>query len=157
MSKSTTKVESTVAELVAAFPDVFSLDPALVRPVKLGIKDDLYGQSAISHQRITAALRAYCNSAHYLEACTERTVRINLAGEPTGPVTATEAHHAREGLAALAKVAAKQASKIANAASAPKAARTPNGAGTGKSSPRAAPAAPMASDTIISPAKVPGS
>jgi ProQ/FINO family len=54
MSKSVGKVEITIAELVAAFHAAFTLDRTLVRPVKLGIKDDLYGQSAISHRRITA-------------------------------------------------------------------------------------------------------
>jgi ProP effector len=88
MSKSVGKVEITIAELVAAFPAAFTLDRTLVRPVKLGIKDDLYGQSAISHRRITAALRSYCNSVHYLRASTEGAVRIDLTGEPAGTVTA---------------------------------------------------------------------
>jgi hypothetical protein len=30
------------------------------RPFKLGIKDDLFEQSKISHRRIVAALRSYC-------------------------------------------------------------------------------------------------
>src|SRR5262245_37168648 len=68
MSYSGTKVKTTIAELVVAFPAAFTLDPTLVRPVKLGIKDDLYARSAISRRRITAALRFYCNSAHYLSA-----------------------------------------------------------------------------------------
>jgi ProP effector len=113
MSESVTRVKAAIAELVAAFPHAFTLDPMLVRPLKLGIKDDLFGQSAISHRRITAALRAYCNSVHYLRASTEGAVRINLAGEAVGTVTATEAHHSREGLAALPKARTKGASKIA--------------------------------------------
>jgi ProQ/FINO family len=60
---SATKVETAIAELAAAFPATFTLDPTLVRPVKLGIKDDIYAQSAVSRRRITAALRSYCNSA----------------------------------------------------------------------------------------------
>src|SRR5271167_2764762 len=114
MSNSATKVETTIAELVVAFPAAFTLDPTLIRPVKLGIKDDLYAQCAISRRRITAALRSYCNSEHYLRASAEGAPRIGLAGEPAGTVTATEARHATEGLAALAKVAAKQASKVAS-------------------------------------------
>jgi hypothetical protein len=98
VSDSVTKVEAAISELVAAFPATFTLDPKLVRPVKLGIKNDLYGQSAFSRRRITAALRAYCNSAPYLTASIEGTVRIDLAGEPAGAVTATEARHAREAL-----------------------------------------------------------
>jgi sRNA-binding protein len=41
-------------------------------------------------------------------------VRIDLTGEPAGTVTATEAQHAMESSAALAKVAAKRASKVAS-------------------------------------------
>jgi hypothetical protein len=107
---SVTKVEAAISELVAAFPATFTLDPTLVRPVKLGIKNDLYGQSAMSHRRITAALRAYCNSAQYLQVSIEGAVRIDLAGEPSGAVTGPEAHHARE---SLAKSNAKGTRKIA--------------------------------------------
>jgi ProQ/FINO family len=61
-----------------------------------------------------AALRSYCNSMHYLRASTEGAVRIDLTGEPAGTVTAIEARHATECLAALAKIAAR-AGTIRNA------------------------------------------
>jgi sRNA-binding protein len=157
MSKSVGKVEITIAELVAAFPAAFTLDRTLVRPVKLGIKDDLYGQSAISHRRITAALRFYCNSVHYLSASTEGAVRIDLTGEPAGTVTATQARHATEGLAALAKIAAKRASKVASATMST---QTPKGTGTGKLSSRVATAVPKGSDisnrTLATESPTPG-
>jgi RNA chaperone ProQ/FINO-like protein len=41
MSDGVTRVKAAISELVAAFPAVFTLDPMLVRPLKLGIKDDL--------------------------------------------------------------------------------------------------------------------
>jgi sRNA-binding protein len=141
MSNSATKVETTIAELVVAFPAAFTLDPTLVRPVKLGIKDDIYTQSAISRRRITAALRSYCNSVDYLRVSTEGAVRIDLTGEPAGTVTTTEARHATERLASLVKVAAKRASKVASASSG---VQTPKDAGT--ESPRAATAAPKTPD-----------
>ena len=131
MSSNVTKVKATIAELVAAFPAAFTLDPALVRPVKLGIRNDLYAQSAISRRRIRAALRTYCNNVHYLKASTEGAVRIDLAGEPAGTVTATEARHARDGLAAHDEAAVK-GTKVANS---PRGSQTPQGAGTGRSSP----------------------
>jgi sRNA-binding protein len=143
MSNSATKAETAIAELVVAFPAAFTLDPTLVRPLKLGIKDDIYAQSAISRRHIKAALRSYCNSVHYLAASTEGAMRIDLTGEPAGTVTATEARHATERLAVLAKVAAKRAGKVASAS---RCAQMSRGAGTGKSSPRAATAAPKASD-----------
>ena len=131
MSSNLTKVKATIAELVAAFPAAFTLEPALVRPVKLGIRNDLYAQSAISRRRITAALRSYCNNVHYLKASTEGAVRIDLAGEPAGTVTATEARHAMDGLAAHDEAVVKD-TKVA---SSPRDSQTPQGAGTGRSSP----------------------
>jgi ProP effector len=124
MSDGVTKVKTAISELVVAFPAAFTLDPMLVRPLKLGIKDDLYGQSAISHRRITAALRAYCNSVHYLKASTEGAARIDLAGEAAGTVTATEAYHARERLAALPKARPKGTSNIAGSPGDPTASKS---------------------------------
>jgi ProP effector len=123
MSDSAAKVEAAISELVAAFPAAFTLDPMLVRPVKLGIKDDLCPQSTISRGRISAALRSYCHSVPYLTASTEGAIRIDLAGGPAGAVTATEAQHAMEELAALSKVVTKRARKVAGA---PGNVQTPN-------------------------------
>jgi ProP effector len=126
MSDLAAKMDAPLSELAAAFPAAFSLDPNMVRPVKLGIKKDLYEQSAISHRRIAAALRTYCNSVQYLEASVEGAVRIDLTGEPAGAVTVIEAQHARETLAALAKQArGKGGTKIAGA---PSASEAPEGA-----------------------------
>jgi sRNA-binding protein len=111
-------IKATIIELAAAFPSAFNLDPTLVRPMKLGIKDDLFERSAISHRRIAAALRSYCNSLHYLRASTEGAVRIDLAGSPSGTVTATEARHAMEALATICKSTAKHESNIVSATSA---------------------------------------
>jgi sRNA-binding protein len=142
MSNSATKVETAIAELVVAFPAAFTLDPTQVRPVKLGIRNDIYGQSAISRRCIKAALRSYCNSVHYLRASTEGALRIDLTGEPVGTVTATEVRHATERLAVLTKVAAKRPGEVASAS---RGVKTLRGAGTGKPSSRAATAAPKAS------------
>jgi sRNA-binding protein len=69
-------VEATITELVKAFPAALALDSSQVRPLKLGIKDDIYARSDMSHRRITAALRIYCSGANYLAACTEGAVRL---------------------------------------------------------------------------------
>jgi ProP effector len=89
------EADATIAELAMAFPAAFSLDPIQVRPLKAGIRDDLYAQSAISHTRIKAALAQYCNSKSYLEVSTEDATRIDLAGNPAGNVTAKEAEAAK--------------------------------------------------------------
>jgi ProP effector len=117
MSNSATKLQAAMIELAAAFPAAFTLDPTLVRPMKLGIKDDLNVRSAISHRRIKAALRSYCNSVHYLRASADGAVRIDLAGAPAGTVIATEALHAKEALATLAK---PTVARVGNIPSGPK-------------------------------------
>ena len=108
-------VEATITELVKAFPAAFTLDSLQVRPLKLGIKDDIYARSDMSRRRITAALRTYCSSANYLAACTEGAVRVDLAGEPAGSVTGAEAEHAVQALALLSKITAKRVGKAAAA------------------------------------------
>jgi sRNA-binding protein len=114
------KSESYHRRTGGGVPSRFYASAGLVRPIKLGIRNDLYAQSAISRRRITAAL-----------ASTEGAVRIDLAGEPAGKVTATEARHARDGLAAHDEAAVND-TKVANL---PRGSQAPQGAGTGRSSP----------------------
>jgi sRNA-binding protein len=146
MSDSVAKVEAAISELVVAFPAAFTLDPMLVRPVKLGIRDDLCAQSTISRGRISAALRSYCHSAPYLTASKEGATRIDPTGEPAGTVTATEAQHAIEELAALSKVAKVATKRGGKVASAPGDVQTPNRAAIEKAPLRAATEAPDESD-----------
>ena len=65
MANRTSKAEATISELAAAFPQAFALDPAHARPLKLGVREDLRAQSAISHAQIRTALGHYCNSEGY--------------------------------------------------------------------------------------------
>jgi sRNA-binding protein len=139
-----TKVKATISELVVAFPAAFTFDPLLVRPVKLGIKDDLCAQSTLSRSRISETLRSYCHTVPYLTASTEGAVRIDLAGGSAGAVTATEAQHAMEELAAVSKVVTKRAGKIAGA---PRNVQTPNWVAMESPPLRAATQAPNESDT----------
>ena len=115
MANAKHNVEGTIKELATAFPVAFTLDSSLVRPLKLGIKDDIYARSDISHRRIMAALRSYCSSANYLTACTQGAVRVDLAGESAGGVTGVEAEHAVQAIALLSKISAKRARKAAGA------------------------------------------
>jgi ProP effector len=103
--------ETTIAELVLVFPAAFTRDPASVRPLEVGIKDDVYARCDTSHRGITAALRSYCNSVDYLKASTQGAVRVDLVGQPAGIVTEAEARHAMKALAALAKSADNHGSK----------------------------------------------
>ena len=96
-------VNATISELAVAFPAAFTHDPVQVRPLKLGIKDDLYARSGISRRRITAALRSYCNTASYLTVTKQGAVRVDLDGQPTSTVTEAQAKHATEALSAPPK------------------------------------------------------
>jgi ProP effector len=94
LSNRNAAIEATIAELVRQFPAAFAGEPSQVRPLKLGVLRDIFARSVISHRRITAALRSYCNSAHYLGASTVGAIQVDLAGAPAGNVTAKEAEYA---------------------------------------------------------------
>lgn len=116
MARDDKGADATIAELVAAFQATFTLDTDQVRPLKNGVREELYDAAAqISHRRISAALARYCRSPSYLKAVKEGVARIGLDGEPAGQVTATEAEAARKQLAALGKrnKAAKEKEKAA--------------------------------------------
>jgi ProP effector len=61
---------------------------------------DLAIRAPLTPREITAPLHSYCNSRGYLFACTEGTIRIDLDGNAAGTVSAAEAEHARQQLAA---------------------------------------------------------
>jgi ProP effector len=139
-------VKATIAELGLAFPAAFTRDTASVRPLKLGIKNDLYAKCDASHRRIMAALRSYCNSIDYLMASTQGAARIDLDGQPAGVVTEAEAKHAMEALAVLAKAAGKRGSRAAGSV---RAQAPMNNSDTRKPSPpRTAAAAPKPSRSV---------
>jgi ProP effector len=109
MSNSKETIEATLAELTRQFPAAFSAEPAHVKPLKIGILRDIYAESVVSHRRLTAAMRSYCNGVHYLKGSKEGAARFDLAGEPAGAVTAAEAESARKRLTTRAEAAAKPA------------------------------------------------
>jgi ProP effector len=126
MARDDKGADATIAELVAAFPATFTLDTDQVRPLKNGVREELYDAAAhISHRRISAALARYCRSPAYLKAVKEGVARIGLDGEPAGEVTATEAEAAHKQLAALGKRNKAAKEKAAAKPAAPPAASGP--------------------------------
>ena len=111
LSNRNAAIEATVAELVRQFPAAFAGEPSQVRPLKLGVLRGIFSQSVISHRRIAAALRSYCNSVHYLRASTEGAIRVDLAGAPAGSVSAKEAEFAHRRLIAKRAAAGQPASE----------------------------------------------
>jgi ProP effector len=112
------KPDATIALLAARFPDTFATELAKVRPLAVGIFHTLQLRCPdISPMQLRAALRAYCRHGAYLRSLVEGAARIDLDGSPpvdgeaTGCVTADAAQHAAARIAAREAAAIKQAAE----------------------------------------------
>ena len=90
------KIEGVIRDLLAAFPLAFSAEPRHIRPLAIGIRQQIYARCAFSHRSVGAALRRYANCPAYLRTIIEGAVRVDLDGAASGAVTAMEAAHAAE-------------------------------------------------------------
>ncbi|QEW07029.1 ProQ/FINO family protein [Nitrincola iocasae] len=90
---------AAVQLLMDAYPEVFSRDK--VRPLKIGIQEDLVADDKVSRTKIKRALASYVRSPQYLRSFQEGAERIGLDGQPAGTVTAEEAGHAKGKLQAM--------------------------------------------------------
>jgi len=79
--------------LSEAYPNAF--DRKNVRPLKIGIQDDLIADEKVAKNKIKRALASYVRSLNYLRALREGVDRVDINGEPSGVVTAEEALHAK--------------------------------------------------------------
>lgn len=100
-----TQARDVIDALASFWPHAFSVFERRRQPLKLGIHDDILSASkgAITVAELKLALRFYCANPHYLRACSEGALRVDLDGEPAGRVTADEAKHAAERLAQYAR------------------------------------------------------
>ena len=98
MTEHDAKIEQVVRDLVAAFPAAFSAEPRHVRPLAIGIRQQIYARCSFSHSHrsVGDALRRYTKCAAYLATIIEGAVRVDLDGATSGNVTAMEAAHAAE-------------------------------------------------------------
>jgi ProP effector len=95
MTKPNKKVEATRALLHETFPAAFAAKGQPKKPLEIGIAQKIYMQMPeIGFKNLAAALSDYTGGVLYLEACVEGAERVNLAGEPSGVVTALQAAHA---------------------------------------------------------------
>ncbi|KGK42964.1 DNA competence protein [Nitrincola sp. A-D6] len=90
---------AAVQLLMDAYPEVFSRDQ--VRPLKIGIQEDLVADDKVSRTKIKRALASYVRSPQYLRSFQEGAERVGLDGQPAGNVTAEEAEHAKGKLQAM--------------------------------------------------------
>jgi ProP effector len=80
------------------------------RPLKIGIEAEIIHvvRGAMKPHEVIDAVRLYITSAAYLRCLRPGAIRIDLAGNPVGVVTATEAARAAETLATRLIKAAKR-------------------------------------------------
>lgn len=86
--------------LVERFPQAFSNMSDQIRPLKVGIYDDLVAATDLDPAALKRALRFYTGLTSYQHAlAAEGAVRIDLAGAPVEPVSPEHAQWARAKLA----------------------------------------------------------
>ncbi len=85
--------------LFDTYPVVFSRDQ--VRPLKIGIQEDLIEDGKLARNRIKRALASYVRNPHYLRSLQTGAERIGLDGMAAGTVSEDEAAHARDKLKAM--------------------------------------------------------
>ncbi len=99
--KNTTPVDPVVliiGKLQKLYPKAFPKNPTPKVPLKIGILEDLQARSeeiGISKEDLHLAIKTWCKSSRYWQACKEGANRLDLDGNPDGVVEATGAAHAK--------------------------------------------------------------
>ncbi|GGB90076.1 hypothetical protein GCM10011352_15120 [Marinobacterium zhoushanense] len=91
--------QAALVQLCDTYPEVFSRDN--VRPLKVGIQEDLIADEKLARNRIKRALASYVRSPQYLRSLQAGADRIGLDGAASGQVSEEEAAHAQEKLQAI--------------------------------------------------------
>lgn len=81
-SKKRTPLKAIIRELIALFPNCFTSDPALIKPLRMNIHVDILKRAEFRRRSLWAALGIYTSSPHYLEAILRETHRIDIDGNP---------------------------------------------------------------------------
>ncbi len=87
---------AALQQLMEAYPAVFSRDN--VRPLKIGIQEDLVADDKLAKNKIKRALASYVRSPQYYRSIREGVDRIGIDGAASGQVTEQEAQYAKEKL-----------------------------------------------------------
>lgn len=99
--KNTTPVDPVVliiGKLQKLYPKAFPKNPTPKVPLKIGILEDLQARSeeiSISKEDLQLAIKTWCKSSRYWQACKEGADRLDLDGNPVGVVETTGAAHAK--------------------------------------------------------------
>ena len=92
-SKNRAANKAAITLISEQYPAVFNRNN--VRPLKIGIQDDIVADGKLSQGKIKRALASYVRSPLYYKALQTGADRIGLDGEPAGSVSEAEAEHAK--------------------------------------------------------------
>jgi ProP effector len=104
MSYTYTKTDylQTLDWLIGYFPNAFSKKPKEIKPLKIGILEDIYAfydclqHPEISKAQIKHALQHYSGSTLYLSCQTENAPRVDLFGNEVDVVNKEQAKYAEQ-------------------------------------------------------------
>lgn len=85
--------QAAVQMLIDTYPLTFSRDQ--VKPLKIGIQEDLIADEKLARNRIKRALASYVRGIQYLKSMQVGADRVGLDGQAAGTVTEAEAEHAQ--------------------------------------------------------------
>ena len=106
-----------LAILQERYPLAFPQDRNAIRPLKVGIREDIAAALGVDQEAVSTALRVWVSRLAYQQALSVYRVRIDLEGNAAGEVTELQQHGART-LAARIKEKAAARKKAAVAAAA---------------------------------------
>ncbi len=92
-SKNRAANQAAISFISEHYPEVFNRDN--VRPLKIGIQEDLVEEEKLSRGKIKRALASYVRSPLYYKSLQAGADRVDLKGEAAGTVTEQEAEHAK--------------------------------------------------------------
>ena len=108
-SKNRAANQAALQLLCDAYPEVFNREN--MRPLKIGIQEDLIADEKLAKNKIKRALASYVRSPYYFRSLKEGADRIGLDGKASGAVTESEAEHAICSLKRLISCASKSSRK----------------------------------------------
>ena len=95
-SKNRAANQAALQLICETYPEVFNRDN--VRPLKIGIQEELIADEKLAKNQIKRALASYVRSPYYFRSLKEGADRIGLDGQPSGTVSESEAEHAKQQL-----------------------------------------------------------
>tara|TARA_R110001583_G_scaffold118683_1_gene270141 strand:- start:48 stop:515 length:468 start_codon:yes stop_codon:yes gene_type:complete len=92
-NKNRTANQAAVTLISELYPDTFNRNA--VKPLKIGIQEDLLAELKLPQGKIKRALASYVRAPQYYKSLVAEADRIDLKGEPAGKVSSEEAEHAK--------------------------------------------------------------